>query len=224
MSILSKTTNLGKRQIGRKVPQGCLECEGDLLGFKELYQLELFGKPLFTIGWRRAHVYQCQECEQTFLPSVKYHSFLTSKERTTEVDSSNDLYARLMVASLAYTANIDGKFSNKEDELLELVMSEASEFPSTAMVLRKVIDLGKGAGTYVFSVFDFARQHLSREKLESVIVANARMVLVDGKIKKAERKLLRRYLKAAGIKMSMTNLLARAHSEQYGNNSIENQR
>ena len=215
MKLISKNKKLQKKTVGSSVKNGCLECSGNLVPYDEMYVLELFGKEVFSIGKRRGHVYQCSDCNNTFLPSAKYHTFLNDKERADQVNSNNDIYARLMVASLDYTANIDGKFSNKEDELLEMVLKEAKDFPSTKGVLQKVFDLGNKAESYVFSIFDFAKQHLSRERLESVVIANARMILVDGKIKKSESKLLNKYLRAAGLSIPLETVLSKAHTDQY---------
>ena len=215
MNILTKSKDLRAKKTVKKITSGCLECSGDLQPKDEIYTLALFGKPIVTLGRKRSHVYQCNDCDSTFMPSVKYHHFLADEERSAAINSNNDIYARLMVASLTYTGIADGRFSRKEDELLEMVLQEAKEFPSTKAVLKQVMDLGRDAESYVFAVFQFAKQHLSKEKLESVIIANARMVLVDGKIKSAEKKLLKKYMSAANIKVDMTTLLTKAHKAQY---------
>ena len=161
------------------------------------------------------HKYVCENCENTFSPSVKYTALLSESERKEQINSANDIYARLMVASLVYTALVYGRFALQEEELLEKVVEEAKEYASTQAVLHKVFELQANAKLYVFSVFKFAREHLSEQRLESIIVANARMVLVDGKIKGPEEKLLKSYMKEAGVSKSLTDILARAHYEQY---------
>jgi hypothetical protein len=41
------------------------------------------------------------------------------------------------------------------------------------------------------------------------------MVLVDGRIKKPEQKLLRSYIKAGGIELDLKDIMIKAHNEQY---------
>ena len=218
MKLLSKKSVVKKPINSEVLEKGCLECDGDLRSFVKQEYLALLDKKILPLK-KTNYTYVCNECESSFTPSVKYSSLLSDDERAEQINTADDIYARLMIASLVYTALVDGKFSLKEEELLEKVVDEAKEFPSTQGVLSKVFELQANARDYVFSVFEFAREHLSDQRLESVIVANARMVLVDGQIKKPEEKLLKNYLKAARISADLKSILAKAHQEQYSTKS-----
>jgi uncharacterized tellurite resistance protein B-like protein len=215
MKLLSTETTLKIRRNVPNIKNGCLECDGNLVPYQQHKEVKLLGKKIYEQGKPSSYIYKCDACGNTFLPSVKYNKFLDQEERGVQANSNNDIYARLMVASLVHTALADGRFAAKEDELLEMVLLEAKEFPSTKAVMEKVFELGGDATSYVFSVFDYAKQHLSRERLESVIVANARMILVDGQIKKPEEKLLKRYMSLAGLTKPMAEILRLAHDDQY---------
>jgi len=214
MKLLGKKSVVKKTIISDTLPKACLECDGDLTSFVKQEYLALMGKEILPLK-KKSHAYVCDNCDSSFTPSVKYSALLSEKERAEQINSTDDVYARLMVASLVYTALVDGKFSLKEEELLEKVVNEAKDFPSTQAVLSKVFELQADARDYVFSVFEFARQHLSDKKMRSVLVANARMVIVDGQIKKPEHKLLKNYTKAAGLTVNMDDILAEAHEDQY---------
>lgn len=215
MNLVSKISDRKPLKEKPVLVKGCLECDGDLEAYIESQYLAWKGKKIIPLKSPKAHQYICNKCDSRFTPSVKYTALLSDEERKEQINSANDIYARLMVASLVYTALVDGKFNLKEEELLEKVVEEAKGYASTQAVLYKVFELQRQAGPYVFSVFKFAKEHLSQQRLESVVVANARMILVDGKIKTPEANLLKIYLKEAGIDKNLTEILAKAHHDQY---------
>ncbi len=214
MKLLKRKIQVKKPINSKLLKNSCLDCHGDLRSYIKTQYLAILNKSVLPVS-KGEVTYVCDDCETSFSPSIKYLSLLNDEERNTQVNTADDIYARLMVASLVYTALVDGKFSLKEEELLEKVVDEAKDFPSTEAVLERVFELQAEAKEYVFSVFKFAKEHISAARLESVVIANARMVLVDGKVQKAERKLLKSYLKSAGLDVSLEDLLSRAHLEQY---------
>ena len=184
----------------------CPGCSSDLVLSHLKQWFTLFFIPVFPFNTVDTF-YHCKNCDSSYKPEAREILIGDSKSREELENEANKIFAQALVASMTHMAYIDGDFAEEEKVLIEEVMDS---FPEYQEELKEIYEKINMDTNYEDEVYDLLRQCseiLTSEGVMVLISQAAQVLLADGKIEKAEVKLLKEYLLVCGLPKNLYQTL-----------------
>ena len=201
MIIFGARTRFSRSKIGEVLKKACPNCRGDL----ELSDLKrwftLYFIPIFPFSTIET-LYKCKDCEKAYGLDIKRAIVGSKKDRAKLEKEAKKLFATTLAACMTHMAKIDGHISKEEQAEIKSATKHFSGFKKD---IEKTIDKVKRSKNdeIVFNMLRDAAGILSAQGIMAIIAQVTRVLLADGRIDKAEEKLLKEYLLVCGIPRGM---------------------
>jgi len=207
MFIIFGTTGM-KTRVSDEAPMinSCPNCSKDLVLKKYKRWFTLFFLPIFPIETIDTF-YECSSCKSAYGQHIKAALTQGQAERENAINEAKKIYAKTLIATMTHMAMIDGDFAKVEEEYIEEVKQQFSDYSSD---VNEAYDFVKNKGNdenYVFNLLNAVRDMLSTEGLLTVLAQSAKVLLADGRIDKEEEVLMKEYLVACGLPKDMYKTL-----------------
>lgn len=189
---------------GEVLHHACPRCSCDLES-KDLKQwFTLFFIPIFPVNTIESF-YQCNGCGATYTKSAKQEILDASKDRDQLELEAKLRYSKTLIACMTHMAKIDGSISPEEQNEIDYIKSEYTEFKDELEEVYSSVVNAENAEEYVYDMLRESSQTLTKKSIMSIISKSAEVLMADGNIDKEEENLLKEYLLVCGIPKSMYN-------------------
>ncbi len=203
--LFGARTRISKSREDDVLKNSCPSCGSDL----ELSDLKrwftLYFIPIFPVS----HVdtfYKCIKCKQTYKKEIKNMLNQNKKQREDIQKNAKKNFAVALAACMTHMAKADGKVSKEEKDEIKKVTSKFPEFKDDINKAIQKVNKSKSDDD-VFKVLRQAQKYLTAEAVMLLIGQLARVLLADGKIDKAEEKLMKEYLLACGLDRNLFSVI-----------------
>ncbi len=115
---------------------------------------------------------------------------------------SEELYVTSLIASMRHMAYIDGEYHETEKEYIRRVVMQYPEYSTQIEKILAKVDNAKNQEKVVLDLIKICREKLPKERMWQLIQHSAKVLVVDGRIDKDEKFLLKIYLLACRLPTS----------------------
>jgi len=175
----------------------CPNCKGNLRLCDLKKWFTLYFIPLFPYSHIES-IYHCKECDSSYKESSKSALIGSAKSKEKIQKEAKKMFAMTLAACMTHMAKIDGHISDSELREIKKLSKKFKEYKAD---IEKVVDkVSKSKNDeYVYEMLRNAKQVLTTEGNMIIIAQVTKVLLADGKIDKAEEKLLKEYMLICGI-------------------------
>jgi uncharacterized tellurite resistance protein B-like protein len=203
--LFGARTRVSRSREDDVLKNSCPGCGSDL----ELSDLKrwftLYFIPIFPVS----HVdtfYKCVKCKQTYKKEIKKMLKNTAKDRADFEKNARKNFAVALAACMTHMARADGKISKEEKDEIKKVTSKFPDFKDDVDKVMQKVSKSKDDDE-VFKILRSAQKYITADGVMILIGQLARVLLADGKIDKAEEKLMKDYLLACGLDRNLFSVI-----------------
>ncbi|MBW2981424.1 TerB family tellurite resistance protein [Candidatus Woesearchaeota archaeon] len=203
--LFGARTRISRSSENDVLKNACPSCGSDL----ELSNLKrwftLYFIPIFPVS----HIdtfYRCVKCKQTYKKEIKDMLNKNKKERQDFQKNAKKNFAVALAACMTHMAKADGKICKEEKEEIKKVTSKFPEFKNDISKAVQKVTKSKDDDD-VFKILRSSQKYLTAEGVMLMVAQLAKVLLADGKIDKAEEKLMKDYLLALGLDRNLYSVI-----------------
>ena len=203
--LFGARTRVSKSREEDILKNSCPGCGSNLVLSDLKRWFTLYFIPIFPVS----HIdtfYKCDKCEQTYKKEIKKMLNQNKKQKEDIQKNAKKNFAIALAACMTHMAKADGKISKEEKDEIKKVTSNFPEFKEDINKVMQKVNKSKSDDD-VFKILRQAQKYLTAEAVMLLIGQLARVLLADGRIDKAEEKLMKEYLLACGLDRTLFNVI-----------------
>ena len=205
MIIFGTRTKISKSSEEDVLKNSCPNCGSDLVLSDLKRWFTLYFIPVVPISTIET-LYHCEKCNSSYKKEIKQMLQKSQKTHKQIQFEGKKMFAITLAACMTHMAKIDGKITQEEKKEIKKMSSKLPEFKNDIEKTIEKVSKAKN-DEVVFELLRKARNVLTAKGVMILVGQVARVLLADGKIDKAEEKLMQDYLLVCGVPRNLYNTI-----------------